>query len=160
MALRKPLVMVNGDIKQIPSGDTLDAPVSEVDVVSLTNGGGSAAVIGTPVYISAANSFQNARANASGTCDVVGLVKDSSIAASASGSVQTDGVFTATTTEWDAVAGTTGGLTPGTTYFLSAATAGRITATAPTNSGEFVTRLGKAISTTSLELSIHPPIGL
>ena len=160
MALRKPLVIIDGVTQQIPSGDTLDAAASEVDVISLTNAGGSSAPIGTPVYISAADSFQNARANASGTCDVTGLVRATSIAASASGNVQTDGVLTATTAQWDAVAGTTGGLTAGATYFLSAATAGQITAAAPTTSGQFVTRIGKAISPTSLEISMQPPIGL
>ena len=38
----------------------------------------------------------------------------------------------ATTAQWDAVAGTTGGLAFGANYFLSAGTAGLLTATAPT----------------------------
>lgn len=160
MPARKPLVIINGVTQQLPAGDTLDASASEVDVVSLTNAAGSAAVIGIPVYISAANAFQPARANASGTCDVAGLVKDTSIAAGASGSVQTDGVFTASTAQWDAVTGGTGGLTPGAIYYLSAGTAGRLTATAPSSTGEFVSRVGKALSTTALEITIQPPIGL
>lgn len=160
MALRKPLVMIDGMTQNLPAGDTLNAPVNEIDILSLTNGSGSSAPIGTAAYVSGADTFQKARANASGTCDVIGLVKDASVANSASGSIQTDGLFTATTAEWDAVTGATGGLTPGATYFLSAATAGRITATAPTNTGEFVVRLGKAISTTAIELTIQPPIGL
>ena len=160
MAARKPLVIINGQTQQLPSGDTLDASVSEIDVVSLSNANASSQPIGTPVYISAADSCQPARANASGTCDVTGFVRDTLIATSTSGSIQTDGILTATTAQWDAVTGGTGGLTAGATYFLSASAAGQITATAPTASGQYVTRLGKAISTTSLEISIQPPIGL
>lgn len=39
---------------------------------------------------------------------------------------------TLTTLQWDAVAGTTGGLTAGTVYYLSGATAGAITSVEPT----------------------------
>lgn len=160
MASRLPLVVVNGRISQLPSGDTLNAQVNEVDTFTLTNASASAVPIGTPVYISAASACQPARANASGTCELAGLVRDASIAASASGSVQTDGVLTATTTQWDSVTGQTGGLTPGSTYFLSSATAGRLTVTAPTATGEFVTRVGRALSTTDLDITLEPAIAL
>lgn len=160
MAARKPLVIINGQIQQLPTADTLDAAASEVDVVTLTNANASAQVIGTPVYISAADNFQPARANASGTTDVIGFVKDTSIAASTSGSIQTNGIITATTGQWDTVTGGTGGLTAGAVYFLSASAAGQITATAPSTSSQFVSRLGRALSTTSLLINIQPPIGL
>lgn len=155
-AARRPLVVISGQITQLPAGDTLDAAASEVDVVSLTNAGGSAAPIGSPVYVSAANSFQLARANAAATVGAIGLVRDASVAAGASGIVQTDGILTATTAQWDVVTAQTGGLTPGSAYFLSAATAGRLTTIAPTNTGEYVQRIGRAISTTALEISISP----
>lgn len=158
MPARKPLVIIGGQVQQLPAGDTLDAATSEVDVVSLTNGSASPAPIGTVVYISAANTAQPARANASGTTEAFGFVRDTSIAASASGAIQTDGTLTATTTQWDAVTGQTGGLTSGAIYFLSATTAGRLTTTAPSASGEYVVRLGRAISTTALEISVEPPI--
>lgn len=156
MAARRPLVIIDGQTAQLPAGDTLDAPVSEVDVMALTNGAGTAAPFGTPVYISAANTFQPARANAAATHGPIGLVRDASIAAAASGSIQTDGVATGTTAQWDAVTGQTGGLTSGSVYFLSSATAGRLTTTAPTATGEYVQRVGRAISSTSLEISIAP----
>lgn len=158
MPSRKPLVLVDGLVRQLPSGDTLDAASSEVDVISLTNGGASAAPIGSPVYISAANNFALARANAGATARPIALVKDASIAASAGGFVQTDGVLEATTGEWDTITGQTGGLTPGALYFLSAATAGRLTTTAPVASGEYVVRVGIAVSTTAMEISIYPEI--
>jgi hypothetical protein len=158
MPPRKPLVIIAGQIQQLASSDTLDAAVSEVDILNLTNGGAAAAPIGTAVYISGANTFQAARANASGTADPCGLVKDSSIASSSTGAVQTDGVLVGTTAQWDAVTGQTGGLTAGSVYFLSSATAGRITTAAPTASGEYVIRIGKAISSTSIDITIQPPI--
>lgn len=160
MALRKPLVMIDGLPQQISSTDTLDATLSEVDQVSMTNGEASALVIGTLTYVSAANTVKKAQANALGTCDVLGMVKDISAAAAASVSNQTDGQISATTDQWDAVTGQTGGLTPGAVYFLSAATAGRMTVTAPTTSGQYVLRIGKALSTTLFDLNIGQPIGL
>lgn len=155
-AARRPLVIIDGMIRQLPSGDSIDAPSAEVDVVILTNGAASAATFGTPIYISASSTFQPARANAGATHGVLGLVRDSSIAAAASGSIQTDGVLTGTTAQWDLITGQTGGLAPGSVYFLSSATAGRLTTTAPTNIGEYVLRIGRAISTTALEISVSP----
>lgn len=160
MALRKPLVLNAGQIEQIQSGDTLDAVAAEVDVVSMTNNNASPIVIGSPVYCESASKVDLAKADATGTKDTFGLVKDVSIAASASGNIQTDGILVATTTQWDAVAGTTGGLVAGTVYYLDAATAGQLTATAPTTGGHFVVRVGLALSTTELEISFSQPIKL
>ena len=150
MAVQKPLVIISGQIQQIPAGDTLSAAASEVDVVSLT--AGATVVALCPVYISAANEFNKAAANASGSAKVIGFAQDA-INAAASGLIQTDGIITGTTGEWDAVAGTTGGLTAGTAYFLSG-TAGLITDTAPSTSGHRIVKVGTAISTTDLEISI------
>jgi hypothetical protein len=155
MPLVKPLVLgSNGRITQIQPGDTLNAPVSEVDSYSLTNASASAALICTPVCISGADAFVLARADAVGTADAFALVSAASIAAAGSGSVQTDGFFIATTAQWDAITGQTGGLTPNAAYFLSATTAGRLTTTAPTATGQFSTYIGRAVSATVLELSI------
>lgn len=160
MALRKPLVMVNGRPSQLPAGDTLEAVVSEVDAFIMTNGSASSVVIGTPVYVATADTFNLAQASASGTTDTFALVSAASIAAAASGAVQTDGFFTATTTQWDVITGQTGGLTPGAAYFLSAATAGRLTITAPTAVGQFVGYVGRAISSTVFEISLDRAIAL
>jgi hypothetical protein len=160
MAARKPLVIVDGQIEQIQSGDTLDAAVSEVDVASLTNNNASPIVIGNAVYTDAAGGVDLAQADALGTSEVVGLVREASISAAASGEIQTDGVLVATTTQWDAVAGTTGGLDVGTVYYLDPSTAGDLTDTAPTAIGQVVIRIGKAISTTDIEISISEPVQL
>lgn len=160
MAARKPLVINAGQVEQLQAGDTLDASVSEVDVTSETNDNASPIVIGMAVYAKSDGDVDLARANAQGTVQVEGLVRDTSIAAAASGIIQTDGVLTATTGQWDAVTGQSGGLTAGSPYYLSAATAGNITPTAPTSVGEFVVRVGLALSSTALDISIEPPIKL
>lgn len=160
MAARKPLVINGGQIEQLQAGDTLDAAVSEVDVVSKTNDNASSIVIGAPVYVKSNGNVDLGRANASGTIQLLGLVKDSSVASSASGIIQTDGIIAATTGEWDAVTGGSGGLTAGSRYFLDASTAGMLTTTAPTSVGQFVVAVGLAISTTEMDISIERPIKL
>jgi len=54
----------------------------------------------------------------------------------------------------------TSGLSPGAFYFLSAASAGAVTATAPTTAGQFVTRVGEAGAATQLAVRPEPPIQL
>lgn len=159
MATRIPIVLVSGQFQQLQSGDVLSVPIfSGGDVITLTNDNASPAVIGTPVYASAADHFNLGKGDASGTKDLIGIVKDTSISASSSGLVQLNGVLTATTGQWDTAFGTSGGLTFNTRYYLSAATAGKGTATAPSTVGQYVCQLGIALSTTELLISLGPPI--
>ena len=161
MAVKKPLVLgTSGHPEVLQAADTILANTSLTDTETLTNGGGSPAVIGSVVYISAGDTFQLAQANAAAASKAYGLVFDPSIAAAASGAVATDGIVTATTGEWDAVAGTTSGLTPGADYFLSAATAGRLTSTPPAAVGQYNTYVGTAKSSTALSVSIRESIAL
>jgi hypothetical protein len=158
MALRKPLVLNAGQIQQLQSADTLDAVQSGGDTLTQTNDEAGAIVIGTPVYNDANDGVKKAKADASGTKDVVGLVRDTSITNATTGAIQISGVLSATTGQWDAVFGTSGGLTRGTRYYLSAGTAGLGTATAPSTVGQYVVELGIAVSTTELLLSVFRPI--
>jgi hypothetical protein len=162
MAVKKVLVMgTDGHPQQLQAGDSISVSTTTTETESLTNAVASAVVIGTPIYISAADTFTAARANASATAKVHGLVFDApSIAASSAGSIATDGVVVATTTQWDAVTGQTGGLTPGSDYFLDAATAGKLTTTAPSAAGQFNALIGRAKSTTDMSLNIRFPIAL
>lgn len=139
------------------AGSITIAEASDIED-GLTNNNANPIVIGTPVYCESNDKVDLAKADAVATAQTVGLVKDVSIAASAVGNIQTDGILEATTSQWDAVAGTTGGLAAGTTYFLSAATAGKLTATAPTTVGQFVVKIGIALSTTKLEITLSQPI--
>jgi hypothetical protein len=141
---------------RVTSGSTGTGGVMTTD--SFTNGEASAIAIGRAVYCSAAGSVKLANANAAGTTIVVGLVAATSIASAASGAIANSGFLTATTGEWDAVTGQTGGLTFGATYYLDNATAGKITSTAP--SSGYVVAVGVAMSTTKLAIQINRPIQL
>lgn len=134
------------------------AASTEVLTTTATNGEVSAIAIGRAVYVSGAGQVKLANANAAGTTNVVALVAATSISSSASGNLAVSGVLTATTTQWDAVTGQSGGLTFGATYFLSNTTAGALTTTAPT-SGHIVP-VGVAIGTTKLRLGFGPVIAL
>lgn len=157
MALRKPLVLNSGQVQQLQSGDTLDAPQSGGDQMVLTNANAGTLAPGSPVYISANDSVDKAKADAVGTKNVFGLAA-ASITAAAAGPVMLSGVLTLTTGQWDTAFGTTGGLTKDVLYYLSAATAGVGTTTAPSTVGQYVVELGLGISTTEMKINVKSPI--
>lgn len=159
MGAKKALVIgSDGLIQQLQSGDYLTVPFSGVDLITQTNDEAGAIVIGTPVYNDGNDTVKKAKADASGTSKCVGLVYDASITNGVAGSIATNGILTATTVQWDAVAGTTGGLTAGTYYFVSPATAGQLTATVTTTAGQYNVRVGMGISTTELKVDIKDRI--
>lgn len=126
-----------------------------INMISLQNVDASAVSAGAPVYVfTSANTFKRADASAVGAELVVGLVADASIGVSAVGRIQTHGKVTLTTAQWDDIAGTTGGLTPGTVYYLDT-TAGMLTDTEPTGSA-VVHPVGQALSPTELQLMLTP----
>ena len=154
MAVKIPLVIGgNGLPQQLQSTDSIVVPTTTTDIRTATNANAGAIVIGATVYASAAGSIDKARANAAGTSVVVGLVYDVSIAAAGVGNYAVAGFMNATTTQWDAVAGTTGGLAAGTRYFLDPATAGKMTSVPPTTVGQTIVLIGIGLSTTDLELN-------
>lgn len=156
MAVRKPIVLVNGQLQQLQSGDTLDI---QAEAFTLINDEASPVVICAPVYSDAAGGFKKAQANASTTKDVIGLVGQSpSIATGVAGQIMLDGILSATTAQWDAVTGGSGGLVFKQRYWLDPATAGKLTAVAPTTIGQYVCELGIALSTTELKINILEPI--
>jgi len=151
MTLVKQAVFKAGILQALQSGDY----VTNAQLLpQLTNDNTSPIVIGQPVYSSAADHVNLAEANASGTKDVLGLVADLSIAAAAVGSIQTEGILTATTAQWDAVAGTSGGLTYKTTYYLDPANVGKLTSTPTSTAGQYSCPLGIAMSTTEFKINI------
>lgn len=160
MASRKPLVVgADGLPQQLQPGDNLDAPISQTSVRQAQNANAAGAMVfGTPVYLSAADAVKSAQANAKATAGVAALVQEANIAVGGTGTVATDGILVGTTAQWDAVTGQVGGLTPGSLYFLDAATAGKLTAVAPSAVGQCNTKIGRALSTTEMDLDIRDPI--
>jgi hypothetical protein len=146
MAARKPLVLNSGEIQQLQSGDTLSAPISEVAVITLTNGDAGNHVLGNVVYISAADTAKTAKADASGTTNALAFAT-ATITNGTTGAYQTDGILSGLT-----------GLTAGAVYYLSDSTTGAMTSTAPSTLGHYVVRLGTALSTTELEIRIERAI--
>ncbi len=118
-------------------------------VTQLTNSDSVTIVKCSPVY--ADSGFKRARANSSTTTKVIGLASEDTTATNVGG-VQAIGVLTATTGEWDAVTGDSGGLTPNTLYYLSETTAGKLKTTAPTTG--YISPIGVAITTTQLRIEI------
>ena len=132
-------------------------PQSGGDVIVLTNDEAGALIQGNVVYSDANDGVKKAKADAVGTSKPVGLSVDAP-AAAASGRVMVSGILALTTGQWDAAFGTTGGLVFGTIYYLSAATGGLGTATAPSAVGQSVVELGYAISTTEFMVRIRQTI--
>ena len=150
MAERIPLVEIGGELQELPAGDNLP---SASDVLSRTFT--SIAIAGAPQYVDGNSTVDNARANAEATSQVLGLSRVA-VGAPGPGQIHTDGVLTLTTGEWDAVAGTTGGLAADAKYFLSESVAGRILEnTPPTVAGEYVVELGVGLSTTEMNVRIR-----
>jgi hypothetical protein len=128
--------------------------------IQLTSGESSATTNpGSPVYLSGSGAFKRAQANSYSTSFVIGLAT-ASIASAASGNIATGNTLALTTGQWDAIAGTSGGLTAGTLYFADPSTPGNITSTVPSTSGQLVCLIGKAISSTIMLLMIEPPVQL
>lgn len=150
MALYKPLVrLTNGQISQLPPGDTLEAPSTEVDIITLANAEASPVSPTKAVYkTGTTNQFMLAIATTAASAKVIGFTKET-IANGTSGFVQTDGVI-----------GGFVGLVPGTEYFLSPTVAGEITATPPSTLGQYSAKVGTAVSSTELEISISLTIQL
>jgi len=154
MALRKPLVLIDGNIAQLPTSDTLDASVIAIDVIQMTNGESSTASAGQPIYISGADTFKLGQANSLNTAKVIGLLRED-IAAGGTGMVQLDGILELP--DWSAVVGSST-LTAGASYYLDPDNAGMLTVTPPTATGQYLVYIGKALSTTAINLDIARPI--
>jgi hypothetical protein len=147
MAARKPLVDIGGQIQEIPASDTLDSPVTDPEVVVLTNNNAGSISIGQVIYIDVADGCDLAQADAAGTEMAFGLVKSSTISAAATGNIQTDGILAGA-----------GSFTAGAKQFLDPTTPGGLTETAPTSSGDFVRQIGISVNTTDIMIDIDPSI--
>jgi hypothetical protein len=140
--------------------NTLTASVvSDSNFSTATSSAGSTTAAGAPVYIHTDATFKKAKADNATTNAVVALAI-ADIADTVSGTLQSAGMLTLTTGQWDAITGGSGGLTPAAKYYLDPATAGKLTTTAPTTVGQFVTPVGIAWTTTKMCIRIGPTIAL
>lgn len=160
MALRKILTRnpVTGDLEELQANDTVANLIATQTTTSLANGEITPITKGMVVYISGVSQGKKAQANASATRKAFGLVADATVAAAATATIATDGIVTATTAQWDALTGDTGGLIAGSSYYLSATIVGGMTKTPLTAAGSYHVEIGQALSTTDIELSIEKPI--
>lgn len=154
MAKRKPLVMVNGQIQQLQSTDSISA----AEIPQYTNGEAGAIAIGSPVYISGNDTVMKAKANASGTLPVIGVVADGSIANGVAGGIQDTGTLVSSGGFPIADSLTLAPLTANVIYYASVTTAGTMTANAPSAAGQYVQEIGIATSTTELKLTLRAPV--
>lgn len=162
MTLREPLVIINGQIQQLPSGDTINGagPGGTFDgAFDGTNNEASPITLGQPVFIDAADSVKLLSANSANSTKYAGLVADASIGASNTGNIAYTGEVTGNSAQWTAITGS-GTLTAGSTYYVSDAATGNLTSTAPTGTGNYVIPVGIAINTTTLKLIDAPVIKL
>lgn len=154
MAIKAPLVLTDGELQQLQAGDNL------ADVHFLSRVFTTTSIKGNVVYADAAGACDLAQANAAGTSKPIGL-SPAAVVATNPGNVQTDGVLTLTTGEWDAVTGETGGLTANAKYYLDDATAGMLLQDDNLSSlavGDYVVVIGKGLSTTELLIDIETRI--
>lgn len=128
-----PCVMLSGNMATNGTVSTLEAVFD------------SATVAGSVVYVSGSNTVGLAQANAAATTDAIGFAVGD-VAAGDTGNYVTDGTIELA------------GLIAGDAYYLSADSPGEITNVAPSNPGDYVVRVGQALSETTLEVEIEPPI--
>lgn len=150
---RKPLILVNGEFRQIygSGADTLvngdDAPFV-LYKASLTNQEATALVAGEVVYIFGNGTVKRAKADNIITAQAQYITPVGGVAAGASGFFISFGLAVQT-------ASGSGGVT----LFLSPTTAGAMTSTCPTTAGQYIVKLGRVTTaSTEMEFNPEPPI--
>lgn len=105
-----------------------------VKFVTLQNQEAAAVSAGCPVRaFTSALTFKKASGNTGVSQEFIGFVADNSIAVSANGRIQVNGILSLTSTQWNDITGAgAGGLVPGSTYYLGT-TAGQISTAKPTS---------------------------
>lgn len=113
---------------------------------------------GSAVYVTGTGTWRLADASGLPGARFAGI-SQAAVVATFAAVVNTVGPIALTTTQWDAVTGQVGGLTPGAQYWLST-TAGQISTASPAAQGEFSVQVGKALNTTTLDITPRYPIKL
>lgn len=112
------------------------------------NDNGGTIVKGQCVYMKSDGDIDLARANATGTSILAGVVQDTSVTTGSPAKIQTDGKISQTTGAWDALTGGTGGLTPGAIYYMSVTTPGMLQTAVTVTGGQQVVKVLLALSAT------------
>jgi hypothetical protein len=155
MAVRKPLVIKNGQIQQLQAGDMLTGQNLSID---LTNSSGSVTVNKcTPVYIVSDGQFFTSINTSEAPHRAVGFAAET-IGPSTTGPVQLIGVLEATQAEWNTVTGGTGGLGPGLTYYIDTGSPNVLTSVPTSTDSQYVKKVG--IAATDTQLIIDPDISV
>jgi len=152
MTVREPLVIINGQIQQLPSGDTINGtpPAGSDTVIVATNNQGSTINKCMAVYLDVADSVKLASANGAAATKFFGFVDDDDIGTGNTGNIRYSGIMTGNTAQWDAVTGETGGLVANQVYYLSSTDSGNTVNAAPTAASKYVVPVGIGINETDL----------
>jgi len=114
-------------------------------------------VPGSPVYAKNTGRFGLAQGDSFPQARFAGFSTETT-APTVAATVVTGGPLELTAAQWDAITGQIGGLTPGAPYFLSTTTAGAITTSPPSGTGVFSAKVGKAVTSTTLDVDPRNPI--
>jgi len=142
-----------GDVT-VSSGGTIWTVPPSLDYYSAENKEGSTIDAGMACAVHSSGTGVVKASAADNTKIAIGLMR-ATTADTVSGNVQIEGLFTLS--DWTSVIGAST-LAAKTTYFLDPLTAGKLTATVPTTTGQTVQIVGTAVSTTTLDLDVGVPI--
>jgi hypothetical protein len=159
--MTRPLILVNAVPTPLPADRTLDALCKGLGLELVNNGALTLPQL-SPVaagYGGGVGGMVLARASSHATTFCCGILLEDT-PPFASGIIQQTGIVEGTEAFWSVIANSLHGLISGETYWLSPAIAGRITSTPPNHFGDYVVKIGRALSPTLLLLDITPPIGL
>lgn len=126
--------------------------------VSKTNGGNVTLFRGQPVYINQTDGTVALASNNASAMTFLGFVYDESIPVAGVGRIVTEGTINITNAEWNNILESGGTLMPGSRYYL--ASTGRLSASAPSESGKYSKQVGIAASPNELDIRNNPPIKL
>lgn len=158
------LSLVTPDHDTIDGDGTASSPLrvigGAVGSLDIAAGSHPSTHLGAAVRPTGAGSYAAAFADSLVDASAFGLVSKVSTGISELATrVQYAGELTLTTAEWDVVTGGLGGLTPDAPYYVSDAVGGQITDTPPVAPGSFVSRVGIALSATTMLILLSMPIG-
>ena len=146
----KPVIFSGANAKLIPSGDLVDAydnSLTNGDKITVTQAahGFTSSDVGRPLYLNG-STWTLARAHTTASAEVAGFIY---------AVIDSNTLRIATSGQCPSVGANFldggGSLTAGTVYFLSGATAGKVTATEPTTVGYISKPIAVATSTTAVQ---------